>query len=266
MKILMIGCGNLGSALLYSLVTKKEANIIVVQPSLSRGSEFSQYRNVKFIADYGELPNEFVPDYMILAIKPQQLRAVLPRYSITGNTVLISLLAGTSITTLQQVCKEKEIKIIRIMPNLAMKFGKSVNLAYCNANAAEYLAEVEYLLSASGTLITLEREEMIDALTPLSGSGPAFFILLTQLIKDLALKAGLSEELSSQLAQQTLVGSAYLAEESLDFQGIINCVASKGGLTEAALQILQPQLPVLLAQAYQVAIERGTSILNSTSK
>lgn len=260
MKILLIGCGNLGTALLHALLKHTELDeVVVVQPSLSRSSEFSLHQNVKFIASAAQLSSNFKPSYIILAIKPQNLSNVIGHYKM-GEAILISLLAGTSVATLQAYVGVSK-KIVRLMPNLAMKFGESVNLAYLNYESLPYLGDIKKLLSYAGNLIPLANEEMIEALTPLSASGPAFFLLLTELIKTLAINAGLEKKLAAELAQQTLVGSAHLAATNADFNQLIAGVASKGGVTEAALNILNPTLPKLFQKAYNAAIERGKSLV-----
>lgn len=255
MKLLLIGCGNLGKILLKSWFDDKVAKeIIVVQPSLTAQPLF---QGVLFIKHAKEIPKEFMPDVVVLATKPKHIKEILSEYlSFRDGSLFISLAAGISIKHLQQILGDTS-KIIRIMPNTAIQVGESMNLAYSPKPLSDVYKElVSVLFAKTGHIIWLEKEELVDILTPISGSGPAYFFLLAQKLVRAATRQGIDEEMASMIIRQTLLGSAFLAKENKDFHQLKTAVASKGGVTEAALTVMDKKLEDLVEKAIEVALKK----------
>ncbi|MCP3680985.1 MAG: pyrroline-5-carboxylate reductase [Gammaproteobacteria bacterium] len=259
-KLLLIGCGNIGSALLNIWAQHEDlAEIVVVQPSLSAQQTFVHAKFITFVKTVGDIAAAFQPDIVILAFKPQHLDEALPHYRhlLNEQTAVVSLLAGVSIARLQPHCQQ--CGIVRIMPNIAMKIGQSVNLIYAAAKvSSEVHNEIEQLFALTGEVVWLEKENLIDFLTPISSSGLAYFFLLADLMTQTAIKFGIEPDLAKAMVQQTLLGSARLAEQSpeADFAQMVTKVACKKGATEAGLAMFRPALTDLFDQLMEVSLER----------
>ena len=257
MHLLLIGCGNIGKALLHSWEKSQENHeVIVVQPSLAAKELFS-HNTIQFVANPQQIPNDFNPDAIIIAVKPQVLSDVLPHYQrYARNTLFISVAAGTTIAYLQQHLSDGA-RVVRVMPNVAMQVAASANLAVAAKNCdAKHKDIAANLFASSGAVIWLEQEAQLDILTPISGSGPAYFFLLAQLLIDEAVALGIAQETASHAVRQTLLGSALLAEQHPDLIQLKKSVTSKGGTTEAALGVLEPALPKLIKDAIASALAR----------
>jgi len=256
MKILLIGCGNLGRALLTAWKpNQKKYEVLIVQPSLSAQALFPSFH---FVRDVSEIPTDFNPDSVIIAIKPQQFQEALPQYSMYLSTSLvISFAAGISIACLETYLGQNK-RCVRVMPNVAMKIGKSVNLAYGDDSFLSLKDRVlaEDILTVTGSFFWLKTESLIEDLTPISASGPAYFFMLSDILVQLAMESGLEESLSRELVQKTFLGSAALASPPYSFREMISSVASKGGVTEAALKALTPDFSDLMKRAYESAASK----------
>ncbi|MBS0185099.1 MAG: pyrroline-5-carboxylate reductase [Proteobacteria bacterium] len=252
MKILLIGCGNLGRALLTAwMPDQKKYKILVIQPSLSAQALFPSFH---FVRNASEIPIDFNPDSVIIAIKPQQFQEAFPLYSLYLRTSLvISFAAGISIACLKTYF-ENNNRCIRVMPNVAMKVGKSVNLVYADPSLPQKdRALAEDILNVTGSFFWLKAESLIEALTPISASGPAYFYMLSNILVQLATENGLEESFARELVQKTFLGSALLTSPPYNFTEMISSVASKGGVTEAALKALTPDFSDLMEKAYEAA-------------
>ena len=255
MNVLLLGCGNLGKALLEAWVNNgTQAQIMVVQPSLSAQPLFEAYPSVIFCAYVHDIPPEFSPDIVVIAVKPQCLPTLLPLcVPYCQKAMVVSLAAGVPIAHLTLSLKGHR-QIVRIMPNVAVKIGESVNLAYSGLDLSfDQQKQLDAVFAMTGKMIWLEKEELIDILTPISGSGPAYFFLLAEILTQITITLGLKEDLARELVQQTLLGSALLTVRNPSFEQMMASVASKGGVTEAALQVLRPALPDLLRKALEAA-------------
>ncbi len=257
MKLLLIGCGNIGKILLASWL-KSEAyeQIVVIEPSLSEEHTFAD-KNLTFLATPQEISENFKPDAVIICVKPQVLTQVLPRYQrFTETSLFVSVAAGTPIEFLQQQLG-KTVNSIRVMPNVAMQVAASTNLAFAPDSSVDaHKNIVTQLFTPTGRVLWLNEESQLETLTPISGSGPAYFFLLAQLLIDTAIECGIDADIASKAVRQTLLGSALLAQEHDDLLTLKQSVTSKGGTTEAALKVLEEKLPELLTQAINTALDR----------
>jgi len=258
MNILLVGCGNIGTALLHAWLDNEALQkIIVVQPSLSKAADFKKENVVTFVASLQEVSADFKPDLVVLAIKPQKIDHVAPELSrFFGHALLVSLLTGVSIKRLAAGVPNAT-HIIRVMPNVALKVAQSVNLTYANQQVSDREKEqITLAFNSSGKMHWLPREELIDILTPISGSGPAYFFLLAEILVQITIDLGIEETVARDLIQQTFIGSAQLTNENHHFQSLVKAVTSKGGTTEAALNVLQPAFSDLMQQAINAALVR----------
>lgn len=277
MKLLLAGCGNLGSNIL-SLYAKHDVfdEIVVIEPSLSKAQQFAAFANISFKSNINDISINFRPDIIILAFKPQQFSEVLPQYErfiINGdnvdNPLFISFAAGISLNTISNHLKNYN-DIVRIMPNIGLNIGKSTNLMYAETKIKEkYNNILENIFSITGKTVWLENEKMIEDLTPISGSGPAYFFLLCKILSDIMIeKLNMQQNIAQEIAQQILVCSAEIITDNKNnqnedndyFTTLLNKVASKKGVTEAALIELNKNLPEIFSKAYTNAMLRLTEL------
>jgi pyrroline-5-carboxylate reductase len=258
MNLLLVGCGSLGSILLHAWSSAQLFdNIMVLQPSLSAARNFKQNHAIQFVSHVQDIPAGFKFDVIVLAVKPQIIHEVMPKLSpYVNGSIIVSLLAGVQVAKLTGYL-EGAVKIVRVMPNIAMKIGQSTNPAFAgDYTSAQDLDFINQIFGMLGKMIWLAREEQLDLLTPISGSGPAYFFLLAEVLTQITIKQGIEEHVARQIVRQTLLGSAMLAMEADNFETLITSVASKGGVTEAALSRLSPKMPEIMDEAMQAALKR----------
>lgn len=264
MNVLLVGCGNLGHALLKRWSSEKLFHdIVVIQPSLSYKEAFQNDPTIQFVADKPSIPEDFIPEMTVLAIKPQILSEVVRQLAdLVKDSLIVSLAAGITLEKLTHLLPLSS-KVTRIMPNMAMKVGESVNLAFANQMMMPLDCEcVHQKFAPSGKIVWLKNEALLDTLTPLSGSGPAYFFLLAKIMVEESLKLGVTEDVARTLVQQVLIGSAQLAVETNDFNALTCAVASKGGVTEAALNVMAPAFTKIMEEAFQNALQRVGELSN----
>jgi pyrroline-5-carboxylate reductase len=261
-KLLLVGCGKMGGAVLKRILELKLASEIwVVNPSpLLKSYEGSSLRWCK---NPTELDPSFQPDLIILAVKPQIMPAVLPLYKHYQTAVFLSLAAGLTLTKLTSLL-DGSYALIRAMPNLPASVGQGMSVAIANtAVTSEQKTYADQCLRAIGAVAWIDQEELMDAVTALSGSGPAYVFALCEMMAKSGEALGLSASLASQLARQTVIGSAALLHQSTDdVTTLRQAVTSRGGTTEAALSVLfaDEALPDLLKRAMQAAVERSKQL------
>lgn len=258
MNLMLIGCGNIGKALLnlwgpLNLFKR----IMVIQPSMSAAHYFNKYPGIDFVDRIDALDQDFSPDLIVVAVKPNLIEEVMPvcrQYS--QNAIIISLLAGVKLELLASFF-QKSIKIVRIMPNVAIKTGKSVNLMCSTKNLeSEDVYKIENTFGPTGSMVWIEEEHYLDTLTPISGSGPAYFFLLAETLIMETVKMGIDENMARELIREVFIGSASLAYDTKNFEALIHSVASKKGVTEAALKIMRPSLKQTIEESLKAAFLR----------
>lgn len=238
MKVTIIGCGNMGliyarAFLKYNIVSKSE--LLLVEKNETRKDELKKLDIGKVVVPDDETIKE--SDVIILSVKPQDfllLTADLKK-ALNANTIVLSIMAGINISFLQE--KLNHDKIIRAMPNSPVEIGMGIT-AYCLSKGvtAEQSRTVENLLSTTGRTLYMEDENLLDAVTAVSGSGPAYFFYFVQQLVEAGKKMGFDESTASLLVKQTMLGSFHLLNGSgKPLNELIKAVASKGGTTEAAL-------------------------------
>ncbi|MGB4106274.1 MAG: pyrroline-5-carboxylate reductase [Alphaproteobacteria bacterium] len=235
-RIALIGCGKMGHALLNGWINSKiKASYIVVEPSGVKKPP----NGVRVLKKPGkELKN---CEIIILAVKPQVMNDVCKSLKpfVAKNALILSIAAGRTIKSFEKSFGSKQ-PIVRAMPNLPASIGKGMTVAVANKNAAAAQKKIAgKLLAAAGVVEWIKDEKLMDAVTAVSGSGPAYLFLLIETLAKAAQKAGLNKNLATTLARQTVIGSAALAEtDKTDAATLRKNVTSPGGTTAAALEIL----------------------------
>ncbi|WP_375460879.1 pyrroline-5-carboxylate reductase [uncultured Enterovirga sp.] len=205
------------------------------------------------------------PAILVLATKPQSLDAVAPGIaSVAGpDTLVVSILAGKTMADLRRALPDARA-IVRAMPNLPASIGRGATGAYANeATSERQRREADALLSANGMVEWVGSEDLIDAVTALSGSGPAYIFHLAEAMAEAGAAAGLEPALAARLARATVVGAAALLGESpLEPAQLRQNVTSQGGTTAAALDVLMAEdgLRPLMREAVAAAKRRAAEL------
>jgi len=259
--ILLVGCGKMGGALLAGWKKRRLAqSLAVVEPA-----PIQVPQGVKHYTSPDRLPKSFAPSAIVLAVKPQALADVLPSYRrfATGGGVFLSIAAGK---TLRFFARElgAATPVVRAMPNTPAAIGRGIAVACANALvSAQQRTLCDKLLGAVGEVAWIEDEALLDPVTALSGSGPAYVFLVIEYLAAAGVAAGLPDALAMTLARATVAGAGELARLAPeDASQLRRNVTSPGGTTEAALKVLMAEdgLAPLLRRAIAAATERSRQL------
>lgn len=261
--VLLVGCGNMGRAMLAGwLAARPDLKAHVVEPDEAL-REKAAALGAAPVAKPGELPAGLAPDLVFLAVKPQVMPDVLPDYARFPGATFVSIAAGTTVATLRAGLGAGAA-VIRCMPNTPAAIGAGMMVCYPTPEVgAEAKALTAALLAASGAVEWVEDEALMDAVTAVSGSGPAYVFHLIETLAAAGEAAGLPAGLSEKLAMQTVMGAGKLAAESGTAPGALRAaVTSPGGTTAAALDVLTaPEgLQPLMTRAVEAARARGAEL------
>jgi len=264
--IALIGAGRMGGAMLKAWLRGgvDPEQIIVVDPGPP--SETVDLRDTYGVSlAVGPEAVTAVPGVLVLAVKPQKMDDVLPglMHLIGGNTVIISIAAGRTIDSIAAHLGTNRA-IVRAMPNTPSAIGRGMTVACANPNVGPEQARVcTDLLGAVGEVAWIEDEGLMDAVTGVSGSGPAYVFLLAECMADAGVEAGLPRDLAEQLARVTVQGAGALMDQSDEPAAKLReNVTSPGGTTEAALAELMadPGLRDLMERAVAAAVRRSKEL------
>ncbi|MFB9948066.1 pyrroline-5-carboxylate reductase [Rhizobium puerariae] len=264
-SIVLVGAGNMGGAMLSGWLKKgvPGASVTVIDPSPSEAMK-------AIISDAGarhfaSLPERLSADILFLAVKPQLMDAVLPplKPAVGPDTVVVSVAAGKTLSYL--LAHLGDAAMVRAMPNTPAMIGRGVTGAYANPKVSDaQRTAVESLLRVSGPVEWVSSEADIDAVTAVSGSGPAYVFYLVECMAEAGRKAGLPADLAMRLARETVSGAGELLHQSPDDASRLRQnVTSPGGTTAAALAVLmaengmQPLFDEAIAAARKRAEELG---------
>jgi len=258
--LVLLGCGKMGSALLAGWLAAglPPGSVWVVEP---HPTDWLKGAGVHLNA---MLPA--TPAVVVLAVKPQMMGAALPALQAMGNgqTLIVSIAAGTAIATFEAVFGDRT-PIVRAMPNTPAMVGRGITGICANAHAgAGGLALARALMQAVGEVVELEGEHQIDAVTALSGGGPAYVFHMIEAMAAAGEALGLAPDVAMRLARVTVCGAGELARRSDEpaSQLRIN-VTSPGGTTAEALKhLMDPEtgLPPLMKRAVAAAAARGAEL------
>ncbi len=257
--LVLLGCGKMGSAMLAGWLERGLApdRVWVIEPIPSL-----------WLRGTGAHLNEPLPEapaVVLVAVKPQMMGDALPSISSLGGgeTVFISVAAGTPLSAFEEAFGANT-PIVRAMPNTPAAIGQGITAICANAAGQGALEEAGDLLSAVGDVVRLDSEAQMDAVTGVSGSGPAYVFHMIETLAAGGVAQGLPPELAMQLAKATVAGAGALAMQSDDdpTQLRIN-VTSPNGTTQAALEVLmsaESGFPALLPRAVAAAAERSKEL------
>lgn len=268
-NISFIGAGNMAASLIGGLLAKGVAagNICASEPGEARRSQLEQQFGIRTTAD--NLAACQNADIIILAVKPQIMRQVCQPLAgqLQPGQLVISIAAGISSASLQQWLQHD--CLVRCMPNTPALLQQGISGLYAGPAVNPVQRQsAEQILQAAGMTVWLENEQQLDAVTAISGSGPAYFFLLAEAMTETGVKLGLDEATASLLARQTALGAArMLCESSLPAIELRRQVTSPQGTTDAAIRSLQNAgfMP-MMATALQAAARRSEELAREFTK
>jgi pyrroline-5-carboxylate reductase len=255
----------MGGALLSGWLENDLAlRYVVVEPAVgSRPQTLSPH--VTFLASPDHIDPALKPAAAVIAVKPQVMAEALPHYRAmaTAGTLFLSIAAGRPLGFLASQLGD-DAALVRAMPNTPAAIGHGISVACANANVdATGHARAEALLTAVGQVAWIDDEALMDAVTAVSGSGPAYVFLLIECLAKAGIEAGLPESLAEKLARATVAGSGELARVSPEAASRLReAVTSPGGTTRAALDVLMAKdgLEPLLKKAVLAAQRRSREL------
>lgn len=263
MNILFIGGGNMTRSMVSGLIANgfNTASITVVD----RHAEKREFFSTTYHVNCAEAAHHFIEhaDVVFIAIKPQGAKGTLEVFKPHFKTQLvISVMAGISIAHLQNWLGEK-LPIVRGMPNSPSAIQAGATGLFANeCVTAEHKKQTEKLLTSIGIIAWLDDEKHIDAVIALSGSAPAYYFYIMEIIADVAVKMGLPKEMARDFAIQAGFGATKLARENSDSLETLRAqVTSKNGTTEAAINVMKEKdLAGLLEAAMRAAVKRSKEL------
>lgn len=264
-KMVLVGCGNMGYAMLQGWIASERLakdEVVVVEPAEPLRNRAAGL-GVGAVTDAADLPSDIAPALVLFAVKPQVILDIAPAYArFRDSATYLSVAAGTPIAAFEKALGE--VPVMRVMPNTPAAIGKGMMVVVSNGRVtSETEAVVLDLLSASGAVTTIDDEKLMDAVTAVSGSGPAYVFHFIECLTDAGMQAGLPEDTAKLLAMQTVFGAASLAAESDDAPGELRRqVTSPNGTTAAALNVLMgnDRLRNLVAEAVDAAKKRSIEL------
>lgn len=262
LTIAFIGGGNMAEALIAGLRRSGHAGeqIIVSDPQQARRAFLNANYQVTAVEENSVAAA--AADLLVLAMKPQQMKDALTGLSdhLKADASVISIAAGVS-TAAMQVWLGAGANIVRVMPNTPALVGAGMSVLFSDADEL-HKVRAEYLLKACGEAVRVEKESQMHAVTALSGSGPAYFFLLAEVMQAAGEKLGLPSELAAKLAAQTALGAGkMLVESDRTSEQLRHQVTSPGGTTQAALDMMYEMgLPAAVRQGVVAASKRSEEL------
>ncbi len=240
---------------------------------LARWKDLSLYSDVCIveptssdIKSIDDVPASFKPDIVVFAVKPQTLPDIVGGYKKYSGALFLSIAAGKPLSFFEHHLGA-DARIVRAMPNTPASIGKGMSVACRNKNVTdEDQNAAEKLLAAVGEVMWVDNEKILDPVTALSGSGPAYLFYLMEVLEKAGMNIGLEQMVAEKLARQTVIGSAALAdaEKNTPASKLRENVTSPGGTTEAALKILMG--PQGIQDTFNKALDAATKRAEELSK
>ena len=241
--IVLVGCGKMGGAMLSGWIESDFLNdgIFVVEPNTDAIKDFQEVSNIKTVSYSSEIPKSVKPAVIVLAVKPQTMDEAVPALErfVEGGAAFLSVAAGKTLGYFEAQLGSK-VAAVRAMPNTPAAVGRGITVYVANNNVSEKKVKLcGDLLSAVGEALLIEDEALLDPVTAVSGSGPAYVFFLIEAMAAAGVKVGLPDELAMRLARATVSGAGELARLSQDSASQLRInVTSPGGTTAAALEVL----------------------------
>ncbi len=260
-SVLLVGCGRMGRALVSGwLNADHPVTVAVVEPSVEARASLPSRPELAVVDTVDAVAPGLCPEMIIFAVKPQVMDSTVPAYGpfVKKGAAVLSIAAGRTIRSFEHLLGE-DAAVIRAMPNTPAAIGRGISAAVANpatGPADRQLATA--LLGAVGEVVWLTDEAAMDAVTAVSGSGPAYVFLLVEALTLAAIRAGLAPDLAHTLARSTVIGSAEMLSQIPDAPADLRrAVTSPGGTTAAALEILMAEGGVV--DCFAAAVSAATA-------
>ncbi len=265
--LLLAGCGKMGEAMLSGWLERgvTAADVFIVEPNDQTASNLRNQYGVNTFSSPDEIPDTLTPGFVVFAVKPQMMDKVAPAYGrFAGpDTAFLSIAAGKTISYFEHILGAKAV-IIRAMPNTPAAVRRGITVACPNAHTSQaQRATCDELLQAVGSVEWVSDENLIDAVTALSGGGPAYVFLLVECMAEAGKQAGLPDALAERLARETVSGAGELLRQSSETPSTLRVnVTSPGGTTAEALAVLMSDdgWQPLVTKAIQAATNRSREL------
>jgi pyrroline-5-carboxylate reductase len=260
--IVLAGAGKMGGAMLSGWLAQglDAKHVAVIEPQPSEGISALTTKGIRLNPTPKEVGDVAT---LMIALKPQTFREAGPdlkRFA-GSSTLVVSIMAGTTIASIREVCGGS---VVRAMPNTPAAIGRGITVAVAASNVStSQRAVADALLRATGSVEWVDDENLMDAVTAVSGSGPAYIFLLAEELARAGVEAGLPQELATKLARETVAGSGELLHRSeLPSATLRQNVTSPGGTTAAALEVLMGPdgMQSLLTRAVAAATRRSKEL------
>ncbi|WP_409433630.1 pyrroline-5-carboxylate reductase [Litorimonas sp. RW-G-Af-16] len=262
---LIVGAGKMGGSLIRGWLENGTVNakrLAIVDPHLGTDAVYAVEKGARHIDEPHDIPNTV--KVVLLAVKPQMVSEIAKSIAgyIPPNALVISIMAGTSIAQIERMFGARPI--IRAMPNTPSSIGEGITAITGPAGLdPAHLDTAEQLLSAVGIVRRVETEALINSVTAISGSGPAYIFHLCEALELAAKDVGLPKDLAPEFARQTIIGAAALLAQSDETpETLRRNVTSPNGTTQAALDVLMAEdgLAALMRRAAQAALKRAEEL------
>lgn len=266
LSILLVGCGKMGGAILSGWIKSNSEyyKITVISPEVSNEHLFDV---VNYCDSYNELPKNYFPDIVVLAVKPQKVGDILKYYAdfASRGSLFISIIAGKTISYFKDNLGNN-LEMVRAMPNLPALESCGVTVLYADKNVSSEKREMsKELLLSVGTVHWIDEEDKMNAVTAISGSGPAYLFYFMECLINAAKELGIDDELSVDIIKETIYGSAKIASNrNSDLSVLRKNVTSPNGTTKAALdEFMNDDALIKIVNKATSAAKRKAIELNS---
>ncbi|WP_376095322.1 pyrroline-5-carboxylate reductase [Roseomonas sp. CCTCC AB2023176] len=256
----------MGGALLSGWLARGILRAVVVEPAKAAAEAFAN--RVEVISDARALPDGFVPAAVVLAIKPQEAATTIPAYARfasgpQGGAVFVSIMAGKTASGIAALLGGSAA-VVRAMPNTPAAIRQGFTVATAGRGvSSDQRALADSLLAATGEVAWTDAESHLDAVTAVSGGGPAYVFLLAELLEKAAVEQGIPADLARRMARATVAGSGALIGSSAEDAAVLRRnVTSPKGTTEQALNVLMADAawPALVSHAIAAATARSREL------
>ena len=262
LNIAFIGGGNMAEAIIAGLrgADHEGARIAVSDPQKARCDYLAGQYGVSCMQQNSLAAS--AADVLVMAVKPHQMQDALKEISehLKAGATVISIAAGVSTASLQRWLGEHG-NVVRVMPNTPAMLGAGMSVLFSDADELHKL-RTEYVLNACGESLRVDKEQMMHAVTAVSGSGPAYLFLMAEVMQATGEKLGLDSDVAAKLAAQTVFGAGkMLVESGRSAKELRHQVTSPGGTTQAALDMMyEVGLPAAVRQGIEAASKRSQEL------
>ena len=265
-KTAFIGWGHMASALLNGALMAhalQKDHVIVSSPSLNNGTRSTPLPIAKSNREAAQRA-----DIIFLCTKPNVISSICTEIADVivkkkNKPLIVSIAAGITMNTIEQHLQCNNIPVVRAMPNTPVSVGLGVIGLYANAFLTpEQMTQITAILGSTGVVVEMKNEDDLDKLTAISGSGPAYFLLIEEMLVKAAKNIGLPDEMAYTLVKQTMLGTSVMTSKSaLRFEDLRTQVTSKGGTTAAAIhQLMEGGIEQLINDAVLAAYHRAIEL------